>query len=120
MVSDVLVVFDELSKDLYSVVLEEFGELSDVHWSLSVKFNLLYNLSILNIDNFLLNVLSVLEDDVLGLLESVYGHLALFDVLIDGKREPVVVFDTLVHVSLELLDISLHELFLNWFQVVKS
>ena len=62
----------------------------------------------------------MLKDDVLGLLESVDGHLAFLDVLINGKGEPVVVLNTLVHMSLELFDISLHELLLNCLQIVNS
>lgn len=120
LVSNILVVLDKFGKDLHSVVLEELGKLSDVHWVLSIELNLLDNLSIFDVDDFLLDILSVLENYVLGLLESVNGHLALFDVLVNGKREPVVVLDSFVHMSLELLDVSLHELLLNWLQIVEG
>jgi hypothetical protein len=66
------------------------------------------NLSHLNIDNFLLDVLSMLHNCGFGLSESIDSLLAFFDVLINGKREPIEILSTSIHLLLKNFDVSLH------------
>jgi len=75
------------------------------------------DLSVFDVNNFLLNVRSMLKNDVLGLSESVDSNLALSDVLIDRQGEPVMVLDTLIHMLVELVNINLHKLLFDWLQV---
>lgn len=46
--------------------------------------------------------------------------LALFDVLVDRERKPVVVVGTLVHPLVELLDLLFKELLLYWLEMAES
>jgi hypothetical protein len=80
-----LIVFHQLRKNLDSVSFKEVEEFSDVHWALSLKVNLSNDLSVLDAEDLLLNVLGMLEHDELGLLEGVNGGLAFLDVLVDGQ-----------------------------------
>ena len=102
------------------MVLEVLRELGNVHWALAGEVDLLYDLSDFNVDNLLLNVLSVLQHGGLGLPEGVDSLLAFLDVLIDGQGEPVVVLGSLVHVLLESLDLTLHEFLLDRFKAPES
>jgi len=77
-------------------------------------------LSILNIDDLLLNVVCLLKHSILDLNESIDGLLALLDVLSDGEGEPVVVEVTFVHPLIKLLDLLFKELLLDWLKVAKS
>jgi hypothetical protein len=77
---------------------------------------LLDNLSDFDVDNFLLNVLSMLKDSGFGFSESINGLLALLDKFIDGKREPVVVLGSFVHMLLKSLDFTLHQFLFDGFQ----
>jgi hypothetical protein len=120
LVSNVLIVFDKLRKNFDSVCFKEVEEFSNVHWALSLKVNLSDDLSVLDAEDFLLNVLGMLKHDELSLLEGVNGSLAFLDVLVDGQGEPVVVLVTLVHVSVQLVDLGVHQFLLDWLQIAES
>lgn len=117
LITNVLIVLNELRENLDSVGFKEIREFGNVHWGFSVEVDLSDNLSILNIDNLLLNVRGMLENDVLGLSESVDSDLALSDVLINRQGEPVMVGDTLIHMLVELLNIDFQKLLFDWLQV---
>jgi hypothetical protein len=73
--------------------------------------------SILDVENFLLDVLGLLNDPVLDLDEAIDGLLALLDVLVDGQTEPVVVLLALVHPLVELGDLLEQKLLLDLLEV---
>jgi hypothetical protein len=91
LVTNVLVVLHEFGEDLDSIGFKEIGELRNVHWGFSVEVDLPDNLGVFDVYNLLLNVGSMLKNDVLGLSESIDGNLALSDVLINRQGEPVMV-----------------------------
>jgi len=63
---------------------------------------LLDNLSILDINDLLLNVGGVLKNDALDLGKGVDGDSALSDVFIDREGEPIVIIDSLIHSLVQL------------------
>jgi len=77
-------------------------------------------LAVFNIQDFLFDVSGLLDDSVLDFNEAIDGLLAFFDVLIDGKREPIMVLGTLVHPFVQLVNLFFEELLLDWFQIAES
>jgi hypothetical protein len=111
--SNVLIVFDELTENTFTVDIKVLREVLKGHDFVLSEINRAHKYSILNVLDFLLDVGCVLEDTNLGLLESFNVGLAVLDVLRDGKREPVVVALTLVHGPVQGVDLVFKEFLLH-------
>lgn len=119
-VTDELVVLDEVCDFSLSMGFEEVCKLRDVHGLNAVEVNLSDDDGVFNLVDLLLDVLGVAHHVALGLLEGVDGSAALLDVLIDRKGEPIVVLETFIHVLVELLDVIAKKSALDWPQIDDS
>lgn len=119
-VTDVLVVLHKLGDNLLAVQVEVLRELSDAHNFLVGEVDCLHKHGVLNVLNFLLDVISVLQDTAFCLLERLDSILALLNELRNGEREPVMVVLTLVHQQVQFVYVLLEESHLNGSQVLES
>lgn len=62
----------------------------------------------------------MLEHNVLDFSKCIDGNSTLSNVLINGEREPIVIKGTLVHPLVQLKDINLHQLSLDWLQIIQG
>lgn len=119
-VTDVVIILDQIGDNLLSMHIEVLGERSYMHRVFPVELDLSDNDGIFDVHDLLLNVLGVLDDSTLNFLELVNGLLAVDDVLRNRKREPVVVFSSLVHPPVQLVDLLSKELLGDWHELAES
>lgn len=119
-VTDVVIILDQIGDNLLSMHIEVLRERRYMHRVFSVELDLSDNNGIFDVHDLLLNVLGVLDDSTLNFLELVNGLLAVDDVLRNRKREPVVVFSSLVHPPVQLVDLLSKELLGDWHELAES
>lgn len=90
-VTDVLIVFNELSKNLLTSSVKVLSELSDTHNVSALEVDSPDEDGIFDVLNLLSDILGVLFNTVLDFLEVLDTLLALADEFWNGEREPVVV-----------------------------
>jgi hypothetical protein len=102
-VTDVGVVLYQLVYLLIAVSIEVLHELLSFHQLMGLEVDRADNFSIFDALNLLLDVGSMVEDSLLHFLEFIDLHLALFNVLVDRKTEPVVISGSLLHLEVQLV-----------------
>ena len=104
-ISNILVVFYQFNNLLVEISVKIFREFTKIHWLFAFEIYFSNYNSVFDINNLLLNVLSMLKDTWFGFLELINSLLAITDILRNWKREPIMVFSSLVHPSIQLSDL---------------
>ena len=119
-ITNVLIVFDEATQDFLAVWFKVLWELSDIHYFVVLELNWSDENSALDRIYLFLYVLSMLEHTTFSLFKLINTFFALLDVLRNWETEPVVIFETLIHKSVQLIDLLGQQLLFNWSQLSKS